>query len=323
MIVKKRKIPLYLQQLEALCSRTPKSHPKFQIISDRYAREKAGYHGEKALDFHLSFLPEEKYHIFHNLRLYDGKNYFQMDSLILSTRFILILEVKNYKGTLVFDPEFNQMIRILDGVEEGYQDPIVQVERQTLQLKIWLNSHHFPNIPIESLVIISNPSTIIKALSKPHLVSQTVLHSASLPTKIRKFEKQRNEETLTPKEVKRLSRHLIKKHESFIVNILQHYQLTPNDILKGVQCPLCHYLSMNRISGSWYCPSCKTTSKEAHYTALRDYVLLLGNTITNQEIRTFLRISSSSIASKILVTMNLSYTGERKARRYDLTELLK
>ncbi|MFZ3590238.1 nuclease-related domain-containing protein [Bacillus sp. DJP31] len=322
MIVKKREKPIHIQQIEALSSRISKVHPKYQIIFERLLRENAGYYGEKATDFHLSFLPEEKYLILHNMRLFDGKNYFQIDTLLLTTSFIQILEIKNLKGILIFDPEFNQLIRILDGIEEGFPDPILQVERQTTQLKYWLVSQNLPSIPIESLVVISNPSSIIKAASKPHLVSKKVIHSGKLPLKLTQFEQIHRDEILSLKELKKLSRLLLKKHEPLLLDILEKYQLTRKDIITGIHCPHCKQLGLKRLSGSWHCIACNSTSKDAHYSGLKDIALLLDSSISNKEAREFLHIKSQAVATKLLSSMSLPYTGENKGRRYDLSQFI-
>ncbi|WP_367888742.1 nuclease-related domain-containing protein [Alteribacillus bidgolensis] len=54
----------------------------------------AGYKGEQSIDYPLTFLPSNKFYIRHGLRLFDGSHYFQIDTLILSWDFFLILEVK-------------------------------------------------------------------------------------------------------------------------------------------------------------------------------------------------------------------------------------
>jgi hypothetical protein len=97
----------------------------------------------------LSFLPKENYLIFHDLRLKNTEYYFQIDSLILSPYFALIIEVKNIAGTLHFDPVFDQLIRKLYDTEQGLPDPLSQVRKQTNQLYKWIEAHNIPILPIE------------------------------------------------------------------------------------------------------------------------------------------------------------------------------
>ncbi|WP_053071310.1 nuclease-related domain-containing protein [Cytobacillus firmus] len=89
MIVRSKTKPLQLHQLEALLNRIPDNHSKRRFIEEDYAKQKAGYKGERSLEYHLSYLPKKDYYIFHDLRLYAGKHYFQIDILILTPFFHL------------------------------------------------------------------------------------------------------------------------------------------------------------------------------------------------------------------------------------------
>ncbi|MFB4165139.1 hypothetical protein ACE1TI_15275 [Alteribacillus sp. JSM 102045] len=64
MIIKKREMPLSLKKLEALERRLPKKRPTVEVL----ARQMAGFKGELAIDFSLSFLPSEHYWFIHHKR---------------------------------------------------------------------------------------------------------------------------------------------------------------------------------------------------------------------------------------------------------------
>ena len=108
MIVQERPIPIRIQKNEVLLRRLPKNHITRAAIESELARRWSGHRGEQAVDFPLSKLPESDYLIFHGMRLTNGQFYFQIDTLILTAYFALVLEVKNYVGTLYFDPVLNQ-----------------------------------------------------------------------------------------------------------------------------------------------------------------------------------------------------------------------
>ncbi|WP_430103751.1 nuclease-related domain-containing protein [Peribacillus simplex] len=61
---------------------------------------KAGYNGEYRVFQSLKSLPEKEYLLFHDLRLFGSPFPFQMDILILTSSFLLILEVKNMAGEI-------------------------------------------------------------------------------------------------------------------------------------------------------------------------------------------------------------------------------
>lgn len=236
MIVKERKIPVHLLQLEALLRRLPAHHPKRNMVAENLAKFMAGYKGELAIKYPLSFLSETRYSILHDIRLFDQKHYFQIDTLIVSSCFLLFLEIKNIIGTLIFDAKFNQLIRIADGTsEEGFPDPLLQLKRQEMQLRKWLSLHDLYNIPIESLVVISSPRTIIK--TSDEILPNKIIHGANLPNRIKQIENQYKEEAIS--NINGLINQIMNGHIPQRQNILVQYKVKEEELLKGVQCEEC------------------------------------------------------------------------------------
>ncbi|WP_416828474.1 nuclease-related domain-containing protein [Ectobacillus polymachus] len=317
MIVKKREVPLILLQLQALLRRPPLHHPKIPVLTEELKKRQSGYNGECAIDYQLSFLDQNNYFIFHDLRLQDQAHFFQMDTLLVSSKFVLIIEVKNIAGTLYFDPLFQQMIRTKDGEETAFPNPILQIQRQEHQLKNWIGEK-LKNVPIFSLVVISNPQTIIRTSSKYRNLSQKLIHRDVLPVTIKQMEQKIQEPTLSERELKKVVRLLKKHHTEADTSILDRYQISPNELIIGVFCPSCQFNPLTKIHGAWFCPGCKNSWKEAHVNALTDYKLLIGSTITNRQARQFLQLPSSATTKRLLLSMNLSFTGDNKSRIYEL-----
>ncbi|ANC22090.1 nuclease [Bacillus cereus] len=316
MIVKERKMPIYIRQLEALLRRLPVHHPKRNLIGENLAKHMAGYKGEQAIDYPLSFISEKEYSVLHGVRLSNHDQYFQIDTIIISTKFLLFLEIKNIAGTLMFDAKFNQLIRITEGNSEGFPDPVLQIKRQEIQLKKWLSLHGFSSsLPIESLVVISSPRTIIKS-SDDNLL-HTIIHSANLPHKIKWFESKYKRKVID--NVDRLIHQIITEHSPLQQNILEQYKIEKEELLNGVQCEKCLVIPMVKVKKGWRCTSCKDFSKVAHEDAIRDYALLISTTCTNGNLKEFLHVSSGMVVNRILHTLNLPYTGNNKGRIYDLT----
>lgn len=318
MIVKKRGIPLILLKLQALLRRLPRHHPKIPILTEDLKKRRSGYKGECSLDYQISFLDEKDYFIFHDIRLQDETHFFQIDTLLVSAKFILIIEVKNIAGTLYFDPLFHQMIRTKDGAETAFPNPILQIQRQELQMKNWIGAQKLKEVPVYSLVVISNPQTIIRTSSQHHNLSQKLIHRDVLPATIKQIEKKIQTHILSEKELKKVIRLLKKHHKEADASILERYQISPNELIIGVFCPSCHFNPLTKIHGAWFCPGCKNRWKEAHIDALNDYKLLIGSTITNLQARQFLQVPSAATTKRLLHSMNLSYTGENKSRVYEL-----
>lgn len=318
MIKKERKIPLKIKKLEALLRRLPTTHSKYREIEGELAKSMAGYRGEQSLDYYLSLLPDQDYLIFHDLRLPHKNYFFQLDILILSASFFLIVEVKNISGVLLFDHTFHQLIRNANGTEEVFPDPILQVNRQVSQFATWLEQNKSPLMPIESLVVIANSAAFIKSTSNRSERMRKVIRSTNLQEKIKLFEEVHKSEKLTKKDLRKISSLILKHHTPYNPNILEKFCVLKTDLLKGVHCPKCAFLSMERKRGKWNCPHCSYSSRDAHLSSLEDYALLLQPTITNRQLRDFLQLSSGSIANKLLLAINAPHTGTTKGREYYL-----
>jgi hypothetical protein len=316
MIIKKIEMPLTLQKSQALNRRLPQNHPKYQLIQEKMAKGLAGYKGELAVGYQLGFLPKDRYLIFHNIRLQEGEHFFQMDFLLLSKEFLITLEVKNMAGTLYFDPVFQQLIRTQNEKEEAFPDPLIQIQRHKTLMASWLKTHNYPPIPIESLIVISSPYTLLKTPPKNESISRIILHSEALPAKIKKLELDHIKSCMDDKQWKKLSRLILKKDTPLNADILEQYDIRKNELIAGVFCPSCHALPMGRSHGTWSCPQCHFKAADCHLPALADYRLLIGETITNSEARYFLQISSLQLAGRLL--SHVQPDGKTKGRIYIL-----
>ncbi|MFO1446314.1 NERD domain-containing protein [Bacillus sp. Bva_UNVM-123] len=321
MIAKERIVPLRLLKMEALLKRLPQNYANRSLIEQELAKRKAGYAGEKASDYYVNRLPDKEFTIFHDLRLRNGGHFFQLDTLIISSTFALILEIKNIKGTLYFDSTFKQLLRMNDSNEEGFLDPLSQAQQQKNAFRKWLNSMEI-SIPIDYLVVISNPSTIIKTNEHNFEALKRVTHAHNIFDKIAHIQKKLNKEVLSFKEITKIKRHLLKKHIHQQINILEFYKIRQEDIFTGVQCRNCCALPMKRQHGTWYCTICQLKDRTAHQQALIDYLLLFDSPISNQKFRNFLQLSSENIAKKLLRSTNLPNSGSNKRRIYHLSPLL-
>ncbi|MDQ0269100.1 nuclease-related domain-containing protein [Cytobacillus purgationiresistens] len=315
MIAKERTIPIKVVKMEVLLKRIAQNHPKRHLIKEELLKRRAGHRGEQAIDFYLSKLSPDDFYIFHNVRLSNGKYYFQMDTLILSAQTALILEVKNFAGTIYFDPVLNQCIQTLpNGEKKGYLNPIEQVRQQKNELLIWLNKRKI-TLPIETLVIISKPTTIINAENSKML--HNVIHSQYLTSKIQTIMRYCKNAVTTQKELKKLTRTILREHVDESFDILSYFKIASAEIIRGVYCVKCNQYTMRYFSGYWQCLLCKQSEKQAHKQAITDYFLLNNNLpISNKQFRDFFQIHSEHIAKYLLKSLNLPTTGTTKSKRY-------
>ncbi|MEH7883432.1 nuclease-related domain-containing protein [Bacillus sp. JJ1609] len=315
MIVKRRIIPFRIKENDAILRRLPDQHPKRSDVVHDSFYTMAGHKGEVALDYYTGLLHEDKFHIFQGLRLKTGETHFQMDSLLLSPSFGLIIEAKNMAGTLTFNSPFNQMDRTYNDKIDTFDDPLLQAKRHRLLLQKWLKLNQFPPISIEYLVFSSNSSTALRNPFNDPEVYERVCPPGKIIFKIEELLSKHTKEILTLKEFKKLSKVLLKSDDPLGSHI-HHYKIPPEDYLTGVQCPSCSKYAMDRFCGSWHCSYCGTESKDAHLQALEDYFLLIDQTINNRQFRDFVHLDSVKLASKLLSSSNLKALGKTKSRTY-------
>lgn len=251
MIDKDRDFPLRIKQDEALLRSLSANHRKRQDIEDSLGRRRAGLKGEKNLDYHLTFLPNN-YHIMHHIRLKNDDNdyAFQIDTLILTPAFLYSLEVKNLSGELYFEKESNQLIKTTNGKREGYSNPIIQAQRHAHQLRKWHKKHKLPQLPIEYGAVISNPATIIETTQDNYYIFSKIFHADLLPAKTAEIAK-KYKDLIDEKTLKKMIRIILKNHTPLVQDILQVYGIEKNEILPGVQCPKCSTLPMKYEKGTW------------------------------------------------------------------------
>ncbi|WP_394218384.1 nuclease-related domain-containing protein [Halobacillus trueperi] len=314
MIIKQRTFPRDIEQLQAIERRLPESHPQMPKVKEHLKTRLSGHKGELALNFPLSYLSEH-YHIFHHLRLYDGTHYFQIDCLILTDQWILIVEAKNIGGELFYNQRFNFLSRTWDDGPQTFSDPVLQVRRHRRQLQQWLHLKDFPDIPIYCLVANSHPGTSINT-DDPSL--DIVIRTEALPEKVEEIDRNHTGERLTQTLTNFISKEILESDLPTDYDYMKELSVNNSDIKKGVFCTGCQRLAMVWEYGRWKCNKCSHRDKLAHHPALRDFCLLNGPKITNKRVRGFLLIKSPTIAQGILKKTCVRYEGTKKSRVYFL-----
>jgi len=319
MIKKQREKSHRLLTHEAAMRRVPKNHPKYTMLEKEHGKLFYGHKGEEAMDYFLTFLPDDEYLILNSLRLEDPKGrYFQMDTVLLSQTHCIIVDSKYINGVLEFDEQANQLLRHLpdNGGIEKLSDPISQMARQRLQLAMWLEKHNFPSLPIASLIALTHTSsTLIR--TTPSIMKKVTFHT-NLSNRIKEINVKYIQEKLCKKDLLKLSKLMIKKHTPDRFNLLPYYKIELHELILGVICTSCTCAPMQKKRSTWYCFKCGACSRVSHLDALLDHKLLIGDIVTNKEIRWFLQLPSPTATSKYLSSLDLRFEGDYKGRRYFL-----
>jgi hypothetical protein len=319
LIFKPRQIPVPLITLYFYYRRLPSKHPKKSLVLGKLKRLHAGFLGEKEFDYYLNLFPNDRFLALNDLRLKFHEHTFQIDTLILSNYFEVLVEVKNYKGMLFFDQLLQQCSRTYNNIDESISDPISQSERHQKFLSLLKKEQGFKTLPQTPLVIISHSRTMIK--TNPGLekeLTQKVLHAEQFPNRLSDLYKAHPNRRLSDSQVLDLATQLEKQHAPPEQNWHDYYKTSPSELISGVQCPNCNRFSMLWVTASWYCPHCKTTSKTAHEQAIYEYLLLYNSTISNEQCRNFLNIHSRDLAKRFLKKLNLPSKGANRYRVYFL-----
>ena len=326
-ILKERELSLKIKVLEALSRRLPAYHHMLPRIKSDLGKNIAGFKGEESLNYYLELLPdtEGEFYVLQDIRLPFKGHHFQIDTLLIFPTFFLILDAKYMKGTLEFDPAFQQLIQKITENENEvdktitYSDPIIQVQTQLTKFKTWLKDHKIQPGPSESLVVIANSRAEIKCVSHPNLVKNMVVRNSGVEAKVTDFAKKHTKITWDAKGVRKLSSLIIKKNEPVtFINLEKDFGVTSNCILKGVQCHKCLHIACEKIFGTWLCPKCNNTCKDAHLKLLKDYKLLIGPTITVSEFQMITGTTNERTARRLLLSSGLSYSGNTSQRVYFL-----
>jgi hypothetical protein len=213
-------------------------------------------------------------------------------------------------GRLVFDSESDQFFQIIDGKEIGYTDPISQAERHQAYLK-----KLFPQLPVEYLIVCTNPHSILSFTGKNTKIKEKVCKSHSFLKKVQLLEN-KNQDIVPRNELRKISRTLIKMNTPPTNYILKKYGIKKSELAFGFHCPECSYLPLVRKNRKWFCPFCQTYSKDAHLFSLQDFFLLYDSKITNEQFRNFAQCISQDTAKRLLSSSNLKCLGKNKWRVY-------
>ena len=305
-------------QLDSLDLRLPYDHPeKPRVTQDRNFMH-AGLAGEKEVCYYLSFLPPRQFFIIHNVRLRDSHSYFQIDYLILHPKVIFILEVKNFKGPYLIN-ELRQFVPDSTSKKQDFFfDPINQAERQAFQLKNWLQEHRIPNFPIVPLVVLG-PSTVLSQnlSSDPKSLNMVFTYTTVIPA-IQSIAESHSKVIVKTDQLFKIAKLIADSNTPVRPNLLEKYSIAYSDLIKGIRCPSCGSFSISRYRGRWLCLKCHHKGKSEHISALNDYYLLVKDTITNREVRDFLRIESNEVVKYLMRKAGYELNGKNFGSYYRL-----
>ncbi|WP_054754581.1 hypothetical protein [Piscibacillus salipiscarius] len=193
----------------------------------------------------------------------------------------------------------------------------MQVEEQKLQLELWLETQGMPVLPIETLVVMTNPRVILDATPNS-LYQEKVIPLSKLASKLREINQHYTHEHLTLAETRRLASYVASQHKPWKPNVFQRLGIGPGEIRRGVRCPSCRTLPMKWERLRFECSACGMRSADAYVGALKEFFLLFGDQITNRQFRWWTGVGSESTAKKQLRRSGFNRVGDKRTAIYKL-----
>ena len=302
MIVLERTLPDDFVGYRFLTRRFP-THSDF---AEKYRNFCAGIMGELLVDREMDELViDEDHFIFRN---YESKSHtqksIQIDTLYISKKFILTLEVKNIAGHVRFDQMQHQFIRTKESGEMvSFTNPVNQVirhqqwlQQQVLQLNV--------RIPIISAIIFTNPSTIISS-PPSHM---PIFHLSGLRYELPKWNKT-YKECINDYQLHKLKTHFIQTYSRRAFNM----PLDIQTISKKVFCPYCHHALF--YFRTLRCRQCTLPVNYMDET-LNEFRVIWGKTISVQQLKSYFQFRSTKSAYRFIKHKGFQKVKSRKLARY-------
>jgi len=218
-----------INDLEKLAKLLKEGDKKSKIIKDIYYI-KQGISGESNVYYELknSFSPII---CLHDIRIeYDGY-VAQLDFVVISSRYICILETKKLYGNIQINNQ-GDFVRIFnDNNKQGMYSPVSQNRRHVNIIKHMISKElNISDIDIESLVVMANAKTIINMDEAPEDIKNSIVKYDQVITYLNKMQKV-NSVKISLDDMNALANFLIKNHKPITFNYCAKYSLNDMDYI--------------------------------------------------------------------------------------------
>ncbi len=295
---------------KCLLRRLPKTHDQYSTFQEEFSRLDAGLAGEQRVAREMFDIPYN-YIWLKNYKCFSPQNTpHQIDFIILSPHFAVVLEVKNISGNLCFQPESKEFYRVRnDGHIDYFRSPFDQAFRHQQLLEQLFEMWNAP-LPVAYAVVNTNTNSRIGTTFE----GLPIFHISYLRVYLNQLKEKypaRNIDLFAIKD----------KLQSISVVFPPRKLVNDSELLTGIICNVCHAkMTFNR--GVSECANCRHRTRNGILETLRDYYYLIDTTISNYEFRRFCELDSKYRASKILSRLSLEKVGNHRSTRYIIPEKL-
>ncbi|XKH49619.1 NERD domain-containing protein [Chryseomicrobium palamuruense] len=301
----------FISALEIFYAQLPHYHPQKSYIESQLKNIKTGERGESKVFRYLEEVTfKEPPMILRNfIAQVHVRRVIQIDLVIITRRYILLIEVKNIAGHIKFNSVPAQLIRTLpETPPQAFDCPFTQLDRN-------LNgfSTLFPDLqlPIYTALVWANASATFDFSSQP---PHTFITLKRLPLFVQQLEQLPL--VLPDNEVKKLQQKIITKTQFFQeVPFSKRYRIERTELLEGLFCPTCHS-ALKRFVRTWVCKVCNVKAHELIALNILSQFAIHGPVLSISEIRKQLPEIGADAIRKVLLQAGYAAEGNTNARVY-------
>ncbi|MCZ2257289.1 nuclease-related domain-containing protein [Sporosarcina sp. G11-34] len=284
-------------------------------MENQLYRIQSGFFGEKFVDQNLELKAyPQRPEILTNIHLYlSPQKSFQLDTLFVTQKSVVILEVKNLTGDLRFisDGDLRQLEQTLPSGKVTIMDcPIVQLENERYYLQTWLADRGV-DVHVSGRVVLAGKNG--KVVSAPPNAPLVYLNRLRMYLE----KKESGQAIYSTAEVNKISGMIRQSQTTYNpFPLCEYYRIDPNSLKKGQLCSNCDstmtYLNHKRRR----CNACSTIEANNYRQTLTDWFMLISDSISNRQCRDFLQLATRHDANYALKTIHLYKEGKSVATRY-------
>ncbi|WP_017380225.1 nuclease-related domain-containing protein [Paenisporosarcina sp. TG-14] len=308
----KKEISTKLVALKRLHRRMSINHPKYIDVKRDLYNAKAGHGGEEYIDSVLSSIYFPIPHIFHNIRFLE-KNIpsTQTDILVFTSAYALIIEVNNWSGKTTFQ-DIGQILQKNEHVE-SIDCPTIHADYFRDNLQDWFSKHDL-HLPVHRVVIFPYASTINYCSENGdiHFAKELL----AIVQKLNKLPIQLSEARFITYS-KKISH---ANHPYASHSICQQYKIMPSDLLKGIFCTKCDGPLVKESNRIYVCAHCLHIPDNPFYDVMVDWFTLIGNQISNRQLRFLSGIDTSYIVGYFMKKSQFPHSGMNKGTIYHVNQ---
>ncbi|WKA54013.1 nuclease-related domain-containing protein [Planococcus shixiaomingii] len=259
MFMKERVAPHLLETLPRLMHHLPKSHRSSEDVVQDHYKVKAGFGGEQQVD---SILKRARFSYIAIADLQLTERFCQIDLVVLTPAFALVLEVKNFSGLLSFDEKsFHMKQETRDGKLIGYNSPVTQAWNAREELKMLFERLRI-ELPVYTTIVPPYSSTLIEQAPSdiPVIYGYSLNHFISrLP---------QTGQLKSPSELEAIGQLLIDHHSPLPkTDYSRVYWCDIGQLKKGVLC-ICGASCQKLSQRTFVCSSCGMKNLDGYERAI-------------------------------------------------------